>query len=800
MRTIHRLIVTALIALSVPLAPALARHARHPVRPHRRAHSRARRHAVSHRLISLTPLRGRLIPRFALFELAFHLPRYHNPFDSHEVRARCWFRDPDGRGHVVDGFYYQGYTRTLENGREVLTASGVPQWRVRFTPTLVGRWTCKLSVDDHAGHHRSAPLTFQVVPDRTQPGNGARRQSLTPPPIGNLRGFVRVRGTHFAFDDGTQYFPIGENLAWAGPSGTYSYDVWMRRLARDGANWVRVWCGSSPTFTIEKHRFVYNLRAAWRLDHVLRTAERDGIHVQICAESFNALRIRPGPALWKMNPWNKACGGFLQRPADFFTDLRAKEHFAERLRYLVARYGYSPGVSAWELMNEVDLTEGFNVNAVKAWCVTMARVLHTADPNHHPVTISFGTPEGIPEIDRVVDFAQIHLYGAADISSALGLQCRERVKELDKPVLATEVGASVYRHLNELNDGNLWVHDALWTPLFNGGAGAGMPWWWDSVIDMRHHYGEFAPVSRFASAVDWNAHTWNPVRVLTVRYQVAPPRLLRDDVLVTPPQGSWQLALFNRPVAVVIPRDGQIADDDVLSRLLHGTQVPSIHNSLSFLVDYPVDGQFIMHIIEPPPRGAQLRVTCDGTVKAGQRFTGSEVKVPISLSIPVEAGEHTISVENSGTGTLNVDYELPGYREIGPDLRVSGMGDDHYAVIRVQNRDHSWLRGALGLIVRPVQPSIVVLGGFQIGDYEVDAWNTHTGTSIPGRQRCVDGHIELHVPYLHDDVAYVVRRLRALPCPPPPPLPPAPRGPAPSPVPVPSPTAQVPGGATHIRK
>lgn len=38
---------------------------------------------------------------------------------------------------------------------------------------------------------------------------------------------------------------------------------------------------------------------------------------------------------------------------DFFTNERARADYKQRLRYLVARYGYSTSIFAWEFFNEV---------------------------------------------------------------------------------------------------------------------------------------------------------------------------------------------------------------------------------------------------------------------------------------------------------------------------------------------------------------------------------------------------------------------------------------------------------------
>src|SRR5207244_1182522 len=119
-----------------------------------------------------------------------------------------------------------------------------------------------------------------------------------------------------------------------------------------------------------------------------------------------------------------------------------------------------------------------------------------------------------------------------------------------------------------------------------------------------------------------------------------------------------------------------------------------------------------------------------------------------------------VTVDDAGSGFLDAGYQLDGYRRADrPNLRVSRPADRQYAVVWVENLDHTCLRAALGLAVRPVPPAVVVLEGFDLGDYEVTTRNTDSGTSIPQQQRCVDGHITLHVPTAASDWAFKVRRL-----------------------------------------
>ncbi len=59
------------------------------------------------------------------------------------------------------------------------------------------------------------------------------------------------------------------------------------------------------------------------------------------------------------SPCNIKNGGPLEKLIDYFTNPKAQKANYDRLRYLVARYGYSPNVFVWELWNEVDGNDAF---------------------------------------------------------------------------------------------------------------------------------------------------------------------------------------------------------------------------------------------------------------------------------------------------------------------------------------------------------------------------------------------------------------------------------------------------------
>jgi hypothetical protein len=59
-------------------------------------------------------------------------------------------------------------------------------------------------------------------------------------------------------------------------------------------------------------------------------------------------------AEWKISPYNKANGGPAATPTEFFTSKKAQLRYKDKLRYIIARWGYSTHIAAWELFNEID--------------------------------------------------------------------------------------------------------------------------------------------------------------------------------------------------------------------------------------------------------------------------------------------------------------------------------------------------------------------------------------------------------------------------------------------------------------
>ena len=444
-----------------------------------------------------------------------------NPFDPNQVRVDVEFREPGGAVVRTPAFVHQDYDRTLRaDGGEDRVAAGAPTWRVRFTPGQSGRWQWRWLRTTAAGVDTGAWQSFAVGAEMPAGRHGFIRRSTKDP-------------RYFAFEDGTPFVPVGENLSWADSfRKTRAYEDWIPKLADAGATYFRLWMPRwdmglvYPPATLED--WSARLDRAWQLDRVIELAEAHGLYVMLSVQNHGPFDLDDffGSG-WGTNLYNEANGGPLAEPNEIYTDEHAREIFRRYLRYVVARWGHSPNVFCWELWNEFNLTDQpASIDDVVAWHREMAQELDRLDPNQHLVTTStsdelmtlFAWAGG--DIDELtllntpiwelpeIDFVQLHSYqiagGGVTLPVARTLHSQlQRMSVFGKPVLLAEAGVDfrgAAETLVEDPDGE-GFHDIVWAGLFGGGFGSGMSWWWDSMVDPQDWYFHFAHLAGLIEGV-----------------------------------------------------------------------------------------------------------------------------------------------------------------------------------------------------------------------------------------------------------------------------------------------------------
>ncbi len=698
-------------------------------------------------IVSVRPLAGPSVARYRVAEYAVDLrAAYKDPFDPDDVALDLRVVAPSGRRLSVPGFLYRPYRRTLgratlpipiastdalaagkaaptrtSEGAEIMVPSGPPEWRVRFAPAEVGRYR----------------LEFVL---RTRAGTARRTASLLAKPA--TGGFVRVSprdGRYFATSDGAPYWPLGENVAWAGPRGTRDYDDWLPKLGAQGANWGRVWL-SPPwaTFALEpKTLGQFDLGNAWRLDYVLGLAQRKGVRLALCVDSYNVLRDRVSWPEWERSPQRLV----VKRPGDFWTDPTAARLYRNKLRYLVARWGASTATMGWELWNEVDGVADYAAAPVREWHRRMATYLHAIDPYGHPVGTSFGgSGEGAGDAAvfglKAIDYAQSHRYDDPDL--ALGVvRAQARLGALGKPHFVGEVGADASGDRSADDPDGYQVHDPLWASLASGAAGGAMPWWWDSYVGPRGLYPIFGAAARFAKGIAFDREGFASVTP-TLAYAARGTRSRRDAVPTTDGVG-WEPAPYNAPRTVRIDARGMAAPR--LARVQQGVgNHKDLHNPVTFDTDLPSPTRLVVEVGDVSGYGgAALRIVRDGETIVerafpdpdGDRDTATLKGFAGEFTVEIPAGRHRTIVENPGQDWFVAAFRVVGALESAvPPLIARAAVGRNTAIAWVRNEDLTWKNVVAKRAVGAIPPTVLTVPRLAPGRWRVERWDTWLGRIV----------------------------------------------------------------------
>ena len=468
---------------------------------------------------------------FDLYEIAFQLSNYANPYDPEVIDVYAEFVDPSGNTHKVNGFYYEAYT--LYNYKGYEKSKRDPEkdgWRIRFTPDQTGTWKFVVHAIDRQGKTSLSEL-------------GSKQLSFQCNAVKSAKGFISMANTRYmkrpVVKDGKRqdhsFFPIGPNVAWyscksyydfSTPVGVFEYETFIDSLSGN-ANYMRIWISRyqylslyGPEFTqgTKDQPVVYfgstiNQKDAEELDHILRYATAHDITIMPCIFTFGDFTAKgtdsKGPGKWANNPYHTVLG--LKQPHEFFSDQEARKTTKNFIRYIVARWGYSPNIMAWELWNEVnnidiDIPQNRFQRKVYKWHKEMADHIRSIDPFHHPVTTSLGKSEGMETMYEHLDIVQTHNYQNIDKAvSKEQFSCKlyDLSQEAfgmypDKPFFVGEFGFGSlnYDRFKAKDPHGVDLHNALWSSLFSGSMGPASFWYW-SILDKADLFRVYKPLLTF---------------------------------------------------------------------------------------------------------------------------------------------------------------------------------------------------------------------------------------------------------------------------------------------------------------
>ncbi len=403
---------------------------------------------------------------------------FENPFDLETNHVELLIHQPDFSMRVLS-FFYDG-----------LNTDSVQQWEARFTPKQAGLYRFIVRINGKIQSHFDVPVET----------NKGKNQ-------GGLK--VSKKLGVFEYESGEAFRGIGLNVCWA-----RDYEYYFKKMQAAGMNITRIWmCPWHLSFEWQETGLGrYNLASAHRLDTILQLADKYGIFVILCLDYHGVARKGMGyfrENRWPVSPYNKANGGPCAEASELFTNPVAKEFFKKKYKYIVSRFGHSSRIAAWEFYNETDLMAGNSI-AENRWHIEMAEYVRSIDVHERLVTTSStrSFPEKVVDAFKspAMDIVMFHEYNKLDMAPYVIDLHEATVEYYQKPVVLGEFGIE-YRGADrtfKADSQHIGLHNGIWAGWFSETPVIPLSWWWDNYIDPLNLWSEFANLSRFAAAMDFN--------------------------------------------------------------------------------------------------------------------------------------------------------------------------------------------------------------------------------------------------------------------------------------------------------
>lgn len=681
------------------------------------------------------------LTQYDKFELAVSVESAaDNFYDYDKALLEAFFTSADGQTEIIEGFYYQDFQ---EINPDLLEISGDPHFRLRFSPQKAGNWQFRLKFSDESGSVISSDFDFFVTEDDPQ-------------------GFVEVAEDKRSLRDigGRKVSLIGENIAWTSNFPGYDPMVhYFSELSENGANFAKLmltpWGYHLEWSEGGLRNYGPRQPDAFMIDSLFRMAKAQDLFLQLAFSIHNELNFGFAQEDWTSNPYNIQNGGFCTLPQEFFSNINAKAAFINRMRYILARWGYSKNLAAWEIFSETDNFPFYSENRqqISQWVIEMAEWLQQHDPYNHLVSVGYALPESEPQVwnNPAIDFTQLHLYKkTADLSGEVFRQINMYTKNYDKPVLVGEFGLS---HISDsmaiLDSGGIALHNALWTSALTGSMGTVVPWYWEEYIDQLDLYANFGAVANVLREMPESEAA--PVHLQT-RHE------LRYDWTIKP--DFFSLTEASPSNIFEWHSTGQMVPSaDSLGSFLYGplSIFAGLRNPPTF------SGNFTENTVLVIETGNQvnqavMQVFLDQAVVFEQVVEASE-----SYFIEIPAGFHQLRLDNMGAGFASVlEIDQLTLENYLPKIRAFGLLQESSLMAWIHHRDYNW-KYLYDNNQLPEPASAEVVLPLKTGAYRLDWYNTESGTiDSVSMDEALSGELILNLPPMQRDLALIANFISAL--------------------------------------
>ncbi len=450
-------------------------------------------------LVGIKHVNSTTIGLYEKFEaiLVLNNADYDNPYNPDEIDVQATFISPSGKQWKIFGFF-DDY-------------NGVAQWKVRFAPNEIGQWSYSIQATDKDGTGNSETIQFTAT-------------------ASEHHGWIHVseKNPHYLeYDDGTPFYGVGMYVAWG--LTIDQLDLLQEYDANIYAMWNISYGGYISSYgLIENDLGKYNQPKCGRIDEMIEMSEDRGLKVMFCFWPHDLFSNTVWAHIWDQNPYRLICD-----VKDVYSDSLCWEYQKKQYRYLIARWGYSHSLAIWEIINEINGTDGWAAGRrteALNWVKKVHDYFQENDPYNHPTTASKsgGYTEYEPGLYAYCDIPNLHIYEYQGwpIKSQSNLPwsslhnfafaAKRFWDSFPKPAIIGE--ADVFYQLQNMPHAPVAYHNAIWAAMTNGLAM--IPVWWKldeidvSLLDRMSYF------SKFVSKIDFINESKKHFEALTEKYDL----------------------------------------------------------------------------------------------------------------------------------------------------------------------------------------------------------------------------------------------------------------------------------------
>ena len=700
-------------------------------------------------VISDVKLPGESVARYEKYEVSFNLAAtYTNPFDPDDILVDAIFTYPSGKSVTIPAFYIEPM-KTAKAEKTLMTYNpdyysviGLPEWRIRFAGDEIGNYSFYITVKDSKGQTcTSETYNFSIYE-------------------GGNKGWVDISKNNPSIlinsADATPYYGSGTNMAWVRNQFTkdpehlrYNYFI---DQATGKTNMTRVWmCHWAwiewlPAVEKSKTSYsyaglgYYNQCISAAFDEVIELCENSGLRIVLCTEDNDEHGNDQDYDGWNYNPYHIKHGGFVSNTTDYFKSAEVRYQYKKRLRYILARWGYSSSLFSINMWNDRSDSDPDVVSYLKE----LRDYAHTITDGWRPLL--FGSNFKM-DANSVLD------YTTQSITTFDGT----------KPNVTNECYASsdkdYYRDT---------LRNTIWKELCDGGA-ATMIWSHDDV-DTRGCWDIFKNVLDFTE--DFPFDTVGTFKSGETKLTSAKPA--NDDLALKKTisissygdVGSWGARATSNLFEI---------DENASGMLLHGyvknlygsnANVAPWRNPPTFVIDAPNGGEMVLYVSEFGAGTNFLSVTLNGEKVLEREFSGGRRQTTPEekyTSIPLVKGENRITLDNAGHDWINITgtYFVLNVESAGDMITAHTHVADDAAIVYLENQTYSEVNQKIfGNTPVDFTDVAFTLEGLSDGKYALYTFKPDTGEYVDAKEVEVkDGKVDISVAAVDKDCAVKLIKL-----------------------------------------